>query len=153
MPVTRNIDQGVIHKVLAEVFEGGLLFRDPRRSDSADQWVCLPVHDEAGISRGSERNVVKTHVHGRQDRELTIGESTVSIAPASIDERPLSAIARLTRLRAEIDAELERQVRLARAPRGGNGWAYAMGRASWQEVGEALGVSGQAAGQKYGAKR
>jgi len=116
--------------------------------------VFLHLYYADGTYNGSAQQAEYALVTAAADVEWKLSERELaatkpSFIPVDPDEGALSNLRRLADVRNEIDAAIIAEVARSRQ-RAALGW----GRkgATWSEIGHALGVTGQAAGQKFGAK-
>lgn len=80
---------------------------------------------------------------------LSVGEDALSSSEALWSEKPLIAIEQMVRARDLLEWKIEQAISDARKGLGYGGMASELPVSSWQDIGDALGVTRQVAWRKY----
>lgn len=141
-------------KIEAEIVEGCLVLKDPRRAGEHDregEWMLLPAVDPYGIPRGPEPAIVRSHAATRPTTRhfgcIVVDAADPNTPIRDRRREAMRNLQELGRLRDALEELIAGNVEIARTL---NSAYYDYGAPTWAEIGKALGVTKQAAQARYG---
>lgn len=139
-------------KIDAEIINGQLVIKDPRRAGEWDngEWLILPSDDTNPLRRASDRAIANASAEVEEPEYHSVGVRLLEPrSGALLRERRAAALLKLRQLgwlRAEVEHAIRANVSIARTA--ASNW-YDCEPPTWEEIGKALRVTKQAAASRY----